>query len=395
MKRELVLDYFHLRKQQCPASLNKVPAGAKRREGIPDAPPGRSGSPACEGFELRSRVDGCPPSRLGCAHAYPSCIESEQLEEGAHPLEPVFADRETVGSAPWAPPAPAPSAPSAPSAPAPSAPSAPPAPPAPSSRNCCLLLAHCQREDDARRRLFDLHGVGTDREHPEAPREPILPPSGRTAGRVRTRPRSAADRPRPGPRRSLPTGGRRPMRRRPGRSRWKGPAGRPVTGGLPGPVAARRSGTGSWQGETARAWRPVVPGAARDRSRCSRPGGRFPRRRRPQAAATAEGQVHARGAADQPPRDYHEPSDRHEVADVHSDKILTRKPAGRRAPAASSIPGSLTTPMLAIESPFTVEGTARMNRTTPASGERASKSSSRGSPSRNRPASPSPRTSRA
>jgi succinate dehydrogenase / fumarate reductase iron-sulfur subunit len=39
MKRELVLSYLHLWKQPCPASVAKVPAGAKRREGIPDAPP--------------------------------------------------------------------------------------------------------------------------------------------------------------------------------------------------------------------------------------------------------------------------------------------------------------------------------------------------------------------
>jgi succinate dehydrogenase / fumarate reductase, iron-sulfur subunit len=38
MKRELVLSYLHLWKQPCPASLAKVPAGTKRREGIPDAP---------------------------------------------------------------------------------------------------------------------------------------------------------------------------------------------------------------------------------------------------------------------------------------------------------------------------------------------------------------------
>jgi len=38
MKRQLVLDYLHLRKQPCPASLAKVPPGAKRRDGIPEAP---------------------------------------------------------------------------------------------------------------------------------------------------------------------------------------------------------------------------------------------------------------------------------------------------------------------------------------------------------------------
>jgi succinate dehydrogenase / fumarate reductase iron-sulfur subunit len=39
MKRELVLSYLHLWKQPCPASIAKAPAGAKRRDGIPDAPP--------------------------------------------------------------------------------------------------------------------------------------------------------------------------------------------------------------------------------------------------------------------------------------------------------------------------------------------------------------------
>jgi succinate dehydrogenase / fumarate reductase iron-sulfur subunit len=39
MKRELVLSYLHLWKQPCPAAQAKVPAGAKRREGIPEAPP--------------------------------------------------------------------------------------------------------------------------------------------------------------------------------------------------------------------------------------------------------------------------------------------------------------------------------------------------------------------
>jgi succinate dehydrogenase / fumarate reductase iron-sulfur subunit len=38
MKRELVLSYLHLWKQPCPASLARVPAGAKRRDGIPEAP---------------------------------------------------------------------------------------------------------------------------------------------------------------------------------------------------------------------------------------------------------------------------------------------------------------------------------------------------------------------
>lgn len=39
MKRELVLGYLHLWKQPCPASLARAPEGAKRREGVPDAPP--------------------------------------------------------------------------------------------------------------------------------------------------------------------------------------------------------------------------------------------------------------------------------------------------------------------------------------------------------------------
>jgi succinate dehydrogenase / fumarate reductase, iron-sulfur subunit len=39
MKRELVLSYLHLWKQPCPAAVAKPPAGIKRREGIPDAPP--------------------------------------------------------------------------------------------------------------------------------------------------------------------------------------------------------------------------------------------------------------------------------------------------------------------------------------------------------------------
>jgi succinate dehydrogenase / fumarate reductase iron-sulfur subunit len=38
MKRVLVLDYLHLWKQRCPAQLATVPAGLKRREGIPEAP---------------------------------------------------------------------------------------------------------------------------------------------------------------------------------------------------------------------------------------------------------------------------------------------------------------------------------------------------------------------
>jgi succinate dehydrogenase / fumarate reductase, iron-sulfur subunit len=39
MKRQLVFDYLHLWKQPCPAPLGKTPAGTKRRDGIPDAPP--------------------------------------------------------------------------------------------------------------------------------------------------------------------------------------------------------------------------------------------------------------------------------------------------------------------------------------------------------------------
>ncbi|HSK09245.1 MAG TPA: succinate dehydrogenase iron-sulfur subunit [Vicinamibacterales bacterium] len=39
MKRALVLDYLHLRKQRCAARVAPAPAGLKRREGIPDAPP--------------------------------------------------------------------------------------------------------------------------------------------------------------------------------------------------------------------------------------------------------------------------------------------------------------------------------------------------------------------
>ena len=45
MKRALVLDYLHLWKQPCPASLAKVPAGLKRRDGIPEAPPRTIGIP--------------------------------------------------------------------------------------------------------------------------------------------------------------------------------------------------------------------------------------------------------------------------------------------------------------------------------------------------------------
>lgn len=44
MKRELVLSYLHLWKQPCPASTAKVPAAAKRREGIPEAPPPTMGA---------------------------------------------------------------------------------------------------------------------------------------------------------------------------------------------------------------------------------------------------------------------------------------------------------------------------------------------------------------
>jgi succinate dehydrogenase / fumarate reductase iron-sulfur subunit len=39
MKRQLVFDYLGLRKQPCPATLAKPPAGVKRRDGIPEAPP--------------------------------------------------------------------------------------------------------------------------------------------------------------------------------------------------------------------------------------------------------------------------------------------------------------------------------------------------------------------
>jgi succinate dehydrogenase / fumarate reductase iron-sulfur subunit len=38
MKRELVLDYLHLLKRGCPAKVAARPVGAKRRDGIPDAP---------------------------------------------------------------------------------------------------------------------------------------------------------------------------------------------------------------------------------------------------------------------------------------------------------------------------------------------------------------------
>ena len=39
MKRELVFSYLHLWKQPCPAGAAKVPSAAKRRDGVPDAPP--------------------------------------------------------------------------------------------------------------------------------------------------------------------------------------------------------------------------------------------------------------------------------------------------------------------------------------------------------------------
>jgi succinate dehydrogenase / fumarate reductase, iron-sulfur subunit len=39
MKRQLVSDYLRLWKQPCPAALGKTPAGTKRRDGIPEAPP--------------------------------------------------------------------------------------------------------------------------------------------------------------------------------------------------------------------------------------------------------------------------------------------------------------------------------------------------------------------
>ncbi len=38
MKRELVLDLLHLRKQGCPAPVAKKPTEIKRRDGVPDAP---------------------------------------------------------------------------------------------------------------------------------------------------------------------------------------------------------------------------------------------------------------------------------------------------------------------------------------------------------------------
>lgn len=38
LKREMVLSYLHLWKQPCPAAQAKVPADARRREGVPDAP---------------------------------------------------------------------------------------------------------------------------------------------------------------------------------------------------------------------------------------------------------------------------------------------------------------------------------------------------------------------
>ena len=39
MKRQLVFEYLRLWKQPCPAGLAKPPAGVKRRDGIPEAPP--------------------------------------------------------------------------------------------------------------------------------------------------------------------------------------------------------------------------------------------------------------------------------------------------------------------------------------------------------------------
>ncbi len=39
MKRQLVFEYLRLWKQPCPAALAKPPAGVKRRDGIPEAPP--------------------------------------------------------------------------------------------------------------------------------------------------------------------------------------------------------------------------------------------------------------------------------------------------------------------------------------------------------------------
>jgi succinate dehydrogenase / fumarate reductase iron-sulfur subunit len=38
MKRELVLDYLHLREKKCPSELMKKPEGLKRRPDIPEAP---------------------------------------------------------------------------------------------------------------------------------------------------------------------------------------------------------------------------------------------------------------------------------------------------------------------------------------------------------------------
>ena len=38
MKRELVLDYFKLRKAKCPSEVAKMPQGIQRRPEVPDAP---------------------------------------------------------------------------------------------------------------------------------------------------------------------------------------------------------------------------------------------------------------------------------------------------------------------------------------------------------------------
>jgi len=38
MKKTLVLDFLHLRKKRCPSEVAKMPAGVKRRDGIPEAP---------------------------------------------------------------------------------------------------------------------------------------------------------------------------------------------------------------------------------------------------------------------------------------------------------------------------------------------------------------------
>jgi succinate dehydrogenase / fumarate reductase iron-sulfur subunit len=38
MKRELVLDFLHLRRKKCPAAVAAKPTEVKRREGVPDAP---------------------------------------------------------------------------------------------------------------------------------------------------------------------------------------------------------------------------------------------------------------------------------------------------------------------------------------------------------------------